>query len=307
MSKDKITFAYRLEDALVAGLIALFKALGPTRASRFGGWLAGTLGPLIPTSKVADRNLRLAMPELTAAQRQAIVRQCWASFGATAGELAHLGRIRPIGPETKGPGYIVEGWEDNIAPSFAQNGPGIFLTAHLGNWEVLPSVAHAHGHELGFMYRAASNPLVNARLLRLRAEATGRPPVMFPKGAAGARAAYGWLLKGGQLGLLVDQKLDTGLSVPFFGHNAMTMDAMAAFALKFRCPVYPVRTLREGPARIRIICAPPLVLPDTGGKEGDMYALTLAMNQLIEAWVRETPGQWLWLHRRWPKAATRDL
>jgi KDO2-lipid IV(A) lauroyltransferase len=307
MTKQNVKFAYRLEDALTAGLIALLKSMGPTRASTFGAWLGGTLGAIIPTSKVADRNLRLAMPELSAAERKTIIKQCWQSFGATAAELAHIGEIGPVEPGTKGPGYTVEGWNENVVPTLSQGKPGIFITAHLGNWEILPRAAYSYGIELGFMYRAASNPLVNERLLKLREDQAGRKPIMFPKGAGGARAAYTRLLKGGHLGLLVDQKLDTGLSVPFFGHNAMTMDAMAAFALKFRCPVYPVRVVRTGPARLRVMCEKPLDLPATGEKDADMLALTLSMNQTIERWVRETPGQWLWLHRRWPKEAMRNL
>ena len=85
---------------------------------------------------------------------------------------------------------------------------------------------------------------------------------MFAKGAAGGRAAYAHLLKGGHLGLLVDQKLDTGLSVPFFGHDAMTMDALASFALKFRCPVIPTYVDRIAPARLRVTCEAPLALPE---------------------------------------------
>jgi KDO2-lipid IV(A) lauroyltransferase len=151
------------------------------------------------------------------------------------------------------------------------------------------------------MYRAASNPLVDDMIMQLREANFKRQPLMFAKGAPGARAAYAHLLKGGHLGLLVDQKLDTGLSIPFFGHPAMTMDAMASFALRFQSPVIPTLVERIGPARFLIHCEPPLTLPSSTDKHQNLIALTTTMNQILERWIRKNPGAWLWLHRRWPK------
>jgi Kdo2-lipid IVA lauroyltransferase/acyltransferase len=81
----------------------------------------------------------------------------------------------------------------------------------------------------------------------------------------------------------------------------MTTPALAQFALRVRCPVIPIHPVRLGPARFRVICEPPLSLPDTGDRKADVYALTLAMNGTLERWIRERPDCWLWLHRRWPK------
>jgi KDO2-lipid IV(A) lauroyltransferase len=109
------------------------------------------------------------------------------------------------------------------------------------------------------------------------------------------------MMRGQHLGLLVDQKLDNGIPVPLFGQPAMTAPATASLALKFKCPVLPVHVVRVGPARLNVICEAPLVLPDTGGKEQDVLALTTEMNRTLERWIREKPGAWLWLHRRWPR------
>ncbi|MCB5943382.1 lysophospholipid acyltransferase family protein [Acidocella sp. KAb 2-4] len=304
MSQSKVKLGHRLEAAIVWLLIRALRPLRPETASRIGGGVAAAIGPLIPTSRIADQNLRLAMPELDAAARQRIVRDCWRNLGQTAAELVCMDRIRET--ET-GPGYKFIGWEENIAPALKNGtgGPSIFITGHIANWEITPPAAFTRGLDVGFMYRAASNPLVNEMILRLREANSGRKVTMFPKGGAGARAAYAHLFKGGHLGLLVDQKLDTGIAAPFFGHEAMTMDAMAAFALKFRCPVFPVHVVRVAPARLHIICEPPMPLPDTGDKKADTLALTTQMNQTLERWIREAPGAWLWLHRRWPKALYR--
>jgi len=303
MSNEKIKLGHRLEAAIVWALIKALQPFNPETASRIGGAVAGAIGPLIPTSKIADKNLRLAMPELSAAERKRIVKECWQNLGQTAAELVRIGGIK----ETEsGPGYKLFGWEENVVPALKTGGPSIFFTGHIGNWEILPPAAFAHGLDIGFMYRAASNPLVNDMILRLREANFGRKVTMFPKGAAGGRSAYAHLLKGEHLALLVDQKLDTGIAAPLFGHEAMTMDAMASFALKFRCPVFPVHVVRVAPARLHIICEPPMPLPDSGDKAANALALTTAMNQTLERWIREKPGAWLWLHRRWPKALYRS-
>jgi KDO2-lipid IV(A) lauroyltransferase len=302
MSQSRIKLSHRLEAALVWAAIKALRRFSPETASRLGGAVAGAIGPLIPVSTIADQNLRLAMPELSAAARKRIIQECWQNLGQTAAELVHLDKITETGSET-GPGYKFIGWEENVAAALKNGteGPSIFITGHIANWEITPPGAWAHGVDVGFMYRAASNPLVDAMIQRLREANARRKITMFPKGAGGARAAYAHLLKGGHLGLLVDQKLDNGLAVPFFGHAAMTMDALASFALKFRCPVFPVHVVRVAPARLHIICEPPLPLPDTGDKTADALALTTRVNQLLERWIREKPGAWLWLHRRWPR------
>jgi KDO2-lipid IV(A) lauroyltransferase len=294
---NKPSLAHRAEARLVRAALAVLRRLPPAAASTLAGFLARLIGPFIPTSqRVGDVNLRMAMPELRPAERRRIIADTWENLGRTAAELAHLGDLHET---ASGPGYTVTGWEAHGAPLIGR--PFILFTAHLGNWEVIPPAFFTRGAELGFMYRAASNPLVDDIILRLREANFNRKLAMFPKGGTGARQAYAHLQRGGNLGLLVDQKLDNGIAAPFFGIEAMTAPAMASFALRFRCPVLPCHTLRIGPARIEVILEAPLALPDTGNKEADVSALTTEMNRTLERWIRETPGQWLWLHRRWPK------
>jgi KDO2-lipid IV(A) lauroyltransferase len=124
---------------------------------------------------------------------------------------------------------------------------------------------------------------------------------MFPKGAHGARLALSHVIAGGSLGLLVDQKMNDGIAVPFFGRPAMTAPAAAQFALRFGLPLVPIRVQRLGPARVRMIVEPALDVPLSGQRQADVLALATAMNEAVERWVRADPCAWLWLHKRWPK------
>jgi KDO2-lipid IV(A) lauroyltransferase len=81
----------------------------------------------------------------------------------------------------------------------------------------------------------------------------------------------------------------------------MTAPAAAQLALRFGLPLVPIRVERLEPARFRVVCEPALAVPQTGDRKADILALTTAMNETVERWVRGDPGAWLWLHKRWPK------
>ncbi len=290
-----------VETLLVRAVLAVVRRLGPVRASDLGAAVAGLLGPMLPVSRVGETNLRLSLPELDAAARGRILREVWRNLGRVAAELPYLPTMKPT---ASGPGFEVVGDEHLVAVA-AEGGPAIFFAAHIGNWEYCPLSAAAHGLRMSNFYRAAKNTAVDRLIGDIRAAAftpPGQPPVPnFPKGAQGARAALRHLSQGGLLGMLVDQKMNDGIAVPFFGRPAMTAPAAAAYALRFRCKLLPVHAERLGPARMRVVIGAPVALPDTGNRQADIATLTAVLNQHIEAWIRARPGEWLWLHRRWPK------
>jgi KDO2-lipid IV(A) lauroyltransferase len=105
--------------------------------------------------------------------------------------------------------------------------------------------------------------------------------------------------------LLVDQKTDEGVPVPFFGRDAMTTPAPAALALKLGSIILPVSNERLDGARFRMTVHEPITFQPSGDNDRDVLALTALINQRIEACVRYRPSQWLWIHRRWPKEGDR--
>jgi Kdo2-lipid IVA lauroyltransferase/acyltransferase len=104
---------------------------------------------------------------------------------------------------------------------------------------------------------------------------------------------------GTHLTLLADQKMNDGIPVPFFGRPAMTAPALAVLALRFDCDVLPARVERLAGARFRLTVFPPLPLPRSGEPHADAAALMARVNATLEAWVRDRPEHWLWVHRRW--------
>eukprot|EP01037_Dinobryon_pediforme_P016986 gene16986-17174_t len=282
---------------VVRAMLWLLRRLGPMSASNLGGFLARSIGPLLPVTRVGDANLRMAMPKLDASARRRVLRDVWDNLGRTAAELPHIATLERT---ESGPGWEIVGAEivEDIARS---GGPSILFSGHIGNWELLPKAAGTFGVKMSSFYRAASNPEVDALIMALRVASVGPGVPFFAKGSQGARAALAYLGRGGHLGMLVDQKMNDGIAVPFFGRMAMTAPAAAAFALRYRCPVIPGHVERLGPARFRVVTEPPMTLPNTGDRQADLLSLTTEMNAILERWIRARPGEWLWLHRRWPK------
>jgi len=293
-----ISLRLRLQAGLVRALIGLVARLPPATASTLGGCVARWIGPGLRVSRVADANLRRAMPEIDAAGRARIIRGVWDNLGRTACEFPH---IRHLGATDSGPGIAIVCEPERLA-AFRAGGAVIFVCAHQANWEALTPVLAQVGPRPGVFYRAAGNPLVDRLIQTLRG---GSGIAWFAKGRAGARAAMLHLRDGGQLGVLADQKMNDGIEATLFGHRAMTASAPAALALRFGCPLVPVRVERLGPARLRVVIEPALVVPARGARHDEVAVLTQMVNDRLEAWIRARPCEWLWLHRRWPQDITR--
>lgn len=280
----------RLEALAARAVWGLFAVLPLDAASGLGGWLGRRFGPLLGVNRVARRNLRAAFPEKTDAEVEALIRDMWEHLGRVAGEFPHLRTIAAERVELIGGEYIDLLRDDGEA--------GIFISGHLGNWELNGAVAAARGLPLHLVYRAANNPWVEDLYRKGRADASY---ALIQKGPEGARQALTVLKKGGHLGMLVDQKMNDGVPIPFFGRDAMTAPAQAAFATRFKCPLVPARVERLKGAHFRVTVLPPLDFPHTADSHEDNRLLLVRINALLEQWIRERPEQWLWVHRRWPE------
>ena len=291
----KFFIQYPFEALIICLLIGILRILPIDWASNLGSYVGRRLGPRIGATKRARRNLVLAMPELSEEAREQIITDMWDNLGRTIAEYPHLGRIwkqRDKRIETIG--------ADNYRHVQEGNQPCIFVSGHIANWELSQCAARDYTDKLGLIYRRANNPLVNSLLLWLRRD-TGA--TFFHKGPEGAKKTFQHLRHGGHLGLLVDQKLNEGVLIPFFGIPARTAPGYAALALKLNCKLILARTERLDGCRFRITIGEPMVLPNIGDKEADTNAILSTVNDALETWIRERPAQWLWIHKRWPDDA----
>lgn len=278
-----------LEAALFLFAYTVFRLLPLDAASGLGGWLGRKLGPRSrKLTHIANTNLSLAFPEKTSEEKERILKGMWENLGRVAAEFAHLpsdellGRVTCISLEN--------------LPVADQ--PAIFVSGHYGNWELTYPIAHAHGVPMTLVYRHANNPYIDRLISRIRRY---HADDMFPKGMQGAVRLAKALKRRMSLAMLIDQKMNEGIAVPFFGHEVMAPVAAAQFALRFDLPIIPARVVRTQGAHFKAFVYPSLAYAKTGDETHDVQTILRALHALLEEWIREHPEQWFWIHRRWPK------
>lgn len=282
------------ELAEAAGLVAvmtIFACLPVDWASGLGGFIGRTVGPRLGVSRRALRNLRLAMPQNGDAENRRILGGMWDNLCRAIAEYPHLAKISAAGA---GRVEIVNG--DGLAGTASGGKQSILFGGHLANWEIGPATVHLlMGPSLLSVYRAANNPWVD----RLMRSFHGIRRAV-PKGSAGGRELVRHLRHGGSVAMLVDQKQNDGIAVPFFGRDAMTAPAIARLGYRFGCPLVPVRVERLNGARFRCTVMAPIELAETGDAATDVLATMARVNAVLERWIVARPEQWLWVHSRWP-------
>jgi KDO2-lipid IV(A) lauroyltransferase len=186
---------------------------------------------------------------------------------------------------------------ERLDPVFARGQGSIMVSAHIGNWEV-HAIAHGFRHAwAAVVARPLDNAALDERLVALRAMSGNR---VISKHRA-LQDILGYLRQNRMVAILMDQNVqrEDGIFVEFFGRPACTTTVAAALAVKTGCGLAPVRTVLEEDGRYRLIYEPPLEWTPSGDRRADIARLTQDLTRVIEGWVRDTPEQWLWLHRRW--------
>jgi len=285
---------WRFEAAAYDLVAALLRLLPVDTVSAAGGALFRALGPLTSAHKTAELGLVLAFPDMAAAERRRILGQQWDNFGRYVFEFPLTDRLTPASGRVE-----IEGFE-RLQALAASGRPAVLISGHFAQFEAMAAVIVAAGVTCNVTYRAANNPYIDRRINESRRRYGVR--LLAAKGGKGARDLIGSLRTDESISMLNDQRYDMGVAAPFFGRPVMTNPAAAQLGLRFGAPIQPMSIQRLKGARYRCVVHPPIIVPDTGDKTADVEAGVTAINAFLEARVRERPGEWWWLHRRWPKA-----
>ncbi|GEO98404.1 lipid A biosynthesis lauroyl acyltransferase [Methylobacterium haplocladii] len=280
---------------LIRGLFLIARALGADRASNTGAWITRNVGPWLPSHRIAVANIRAAFPDLDEAGIQRIAREAWDNLGRTGAEYAHLDTLfdfDPDGPERR---VSVQGIDQFVAVR-DDGKPGLLFSAHLANWELPAICAAKFDLETTAVFRPPNNPAAAQFVHEVRRKTMGglaasRPGAVF--------AMQGVIERGGHLGQLIDQHFTRGVVVEFFGRPVLANPLLGKLVRHHECPVHGARVVRRPGGRFTLELTPALDLPRDASGQIDVQGAMQAMTRVVEGWVRENPGQWLWMHRRW--------
>lgn len=285
---------WRLEAGAFAAYVALFRLLPVDRASDLGAWLFRRVGPLTGTQRTVRRNLQIAFPELSEAERERLAADQWAQTGRTFAEFGLMDRI--VGD----PSRVEVVGRERLQAIADERRPTVFFSGHLANWEVMAAVIVNAGVTCQVTYRAANNPYVD-RLFKKSRAAYG-VQLFAPKGGDGSRELLASLARGESVALMNDQKFNGGVEAPFFGVLCRTAPGPTRLAIRAGRVLQPMSVLRLRKARFRVTVHDPIPIPDTGDRTADIRAGVEAVNAFMEDRVRAAPEQWFWTHKRWPNA-----
>lgn len=285
----------KIEFAAVSGVLKLLGAL-PRNASRaLAAVAARLLYAAVPKlKKTVQFNLGLAFPDSSPAQRAAIERKMVRNLGWMAAEFARLPRYTKKNIAD----YVVLDGHENFLSAQSRGKGVLYLTGHIGAWE-LSSFAHGlYGYPLHYMARPIDNPRVDALVNRYRGLSGNRP--IFKNESA--RAMLKILKDGGTVGILADQNTmpEEGVFVDFFGVPACTTTGIARVALHTEAAVVPGYAVWDDALRkYRLRFEPAVPLIQSGNIEDDVRANTQQFASILEKVIRRYPDQWVWLHARW--------
>ncbi|PZQ62638.1 MAG: lipid A biosynthesis acyltransferase [Phenylobacterium zucineum] len=291
-------FIWMLEAALFDAVCGLARLFPIDSVSNSGAWIFEKLGPLTGAHRVAARNIEIAFPGLSDAETKQLLVEQWRELGRSLTEFLILDRV--VADRSR---VVIEG-EERLAAIAAGEGPVVFISGHFSCFEVMPAAIVRAGVPCQITYRAMNNPYVDASVRRQRFRYGVR--LFAPKGLEGARELMRAFSRGESVALMNDQKFNGGVAAPFFGVTAHTAPGPSTFALRFGVPIQPMSVQRVGPgARFKVIVHDQIHLEDTGDREADIAAGVRRINAFMEERVRARPGEWFWVHRRWPNEVYR--
>jgi len=288
------TFSHYAQYYGIRGSVAALRRLSFERASAFGERI-GLLGyrPFGIRRAVVQRQVAAAFPGLSEPEVERIARASYANLGRTTIETALL----PTYSRQQVLSLVeqADGWE-HVERAFGQGQGVMFVSGHLGNWELGGSYVAARGVPLEAVARRMENPLFDRYLNETRqrigmtvihdADAVRRVPRAM-------REQHG-------IAFLVDQGA-VGLAstwVPFFGRYAKTPRGPAVFALRLKAPLLFACALRQPNGRF-VMHFEPIPVESTGTLDADVDRIVASYTSTLERWVRRAPEQYFWHHRRW--------
>jgi len=287
---------YWLVAQAAMAAISVLRLLPVDKALDFADRFARRLGPYFGRHRVAVNNLRAAYPEKSDQEIQAIASDMWGNMAKLAAEYIYLEELFDYEPAAEKPGRVEVAGVERFVKIAGDTRPHILFTGHLGNFELLPITGATFGLNLTAMFRPPNNPYLADFIMKRRKQSMGS---LLPSRAGAAFTLARILEAGGNVGVLVDQKFHHGIKTKFFDRDCETSPLVPKLARQYDCDVYPTRCVRLPGNRFRLVLEDRLDLPRDAQGKVDVTATAQLLNDTVERWVREDPGQWMWFHKRW--------
>ena len=286
----------RIELVSLIWFARLVKLLSLFVPYHLGVWTGGLLGFF--AYYLASRERKRAITHLTSVFSEKGA--CWIRRTARS-SFVHLGKaifeFALITPSRLSKVIEVRGAE-SVRIALEQGKGAVYVTGHIGNWELMADAGVAHGFPLSVIAAPIQPKAVNDMVSEFRAKMGVKTIVRGEPGTA--KELIRVFKQNRVLAILIDQDTDVeGAFVDFMGRPAWTPTGAVSLAIKFNAPLLFGHSWREKHNKHVGMIEGPIELVRTGNDEQDIIVNTALLTKKIEACIRNNPAEWVWMHRRW--------
>ena len=248
------------------------------------------LGRLSKYNKIAKNNCKIVFSDISDKEITKIINDSWKNLGKNLYELNNLKKLIDDKNAIKILGL------EKLKKIKKENSPVIFFSIHSGNWEICVPILDKSGFNIGAIYRHINNVFFDRYIFKKRTDSLKTKNSFYtPKGKLSAKEILEGVINNKNIFLLVDQKDSAGTLINFFGRKVKTQTGFLKIARKYNLKIIPMRNIRLPDNTLQITFEEPL------GHSNDNISddkKMLEINAIVERWIRESPENWFWQHKR---------
>ena len=289
-ARKRVSPLRRIQSLLARTLCGLTRILPLPVARALGRGLSRAALTLVPRMRrIGMENLDIVFGDtLSRREKERLLREAADNLGLVAAEFSRIPLVTARG---EGPLFEARGLEH-----IDRSRGGIFLSAHIGNWEWLAPAGAAVGLKTLIVVRGFDDPVMDRAVDAIRSV----PGVETVDKHSALPALAVAVKEGRYAGILADQNpRENGIPSTFFGKDTWSTIGPAMLARRAKCPVYPVSMTREPGGRYVLEFFPPVAMVRDDDPLRELQENTQRCQKALEEMILRRPGQWLWFHRRW--------
>jgi Kdo2-lipid IVA lauroyltransferase/acyltransferase len=287
---NKVLFRHKVEYYLFALGVWLANHLPARFIDGLSAAIWRVLAPRLHRHRRAITNLKAAMPELTISDREAVLDRMWDNLGRTSVEALALHKI------ADDPNAVTLSFSEDVIAIMKSEQPAIFVSLHMGNWEVPALAAEKYGKPLIGVYQKILNPLIDQAVHNLRARFYKGG--LYSKGLETITKVRRGIANGYSIAIMADLRDSHGAFVDFFNLPTSVTTFPALLSRLYNMPIVAIRAIRTDGRKFQID-AVKLDLHRLSDRDEEILENTKRIQSQFERWIREDPSLWLWGHRRW--------
>ena len=281
---------YFLQFVGIIILFFVYKILGLKLSSILSGYILLLVGPIFRSNKLAEMNIKKALPFSTNIERKEILKLMWLNYGKILSEYMFIKNFRNSKNYS---GKIIIENQQILEKIKKDKDPVIFISGHFNNFELMAMCLDKAGIKLAAIYRPLNNKFLNSIMENIRKNYICKNQIK--KGKSGTKELLKKFKEKTSVALMIDQRVSEGIRCNLFNEKALTTTIPAQFVKKFNTKIVPIYIERFNTNNFKLRVFDPIQF----SKNDSIQVITEHLNKTLEQMILKNPDQWIWTHNRW--------